>query len=128
VANSLALGTSPIVRALVDPEGGMADIRALDGVSFTQWFTSHGGSMNSIRRMWDPIGEPIHPLPAPVPRRAALPAWREGWLDAPCAQQTGVAAGGGPRAYSRVLLRRSTRQAALARPLDRLFFPHIQVS
>ncbi|GLC33044.1 hypothetical protein PLESTB_000377000 [Pleodorina starrii] len=55
VANSLALGTSPIVRALVDPEGGMQDIRDLDGISFTQWFTSHGGSMNSIKRMWDPI-------------------------------------------------------------------------
>ncbi|GIL92895.1 hypothetical protein Vretimale_14794 [Volvox reticuliferus] len=55
VANSLALGTSPIVRALIDPEGGMKDIRDLDGISFTQWFTSHGGSMNSIKRMWDPI-------------------------------------------------------------------------
>ncbi|PNW80358.1 hypothetical protein CHLRE_07g314150v5 [Chlamydomonas reinhardtii] len=55
LANSLALGTSPIVRSLVDPEGGMRDIRALDGISFTEWFTSHGGSMNSIKRMWDPI-------------------------------------------------------------------------
>ncbi|EFJ44652.1 hypothetical protein VOLCADRAFT_95071 [Volvox carteri f. nagariensis] len=55
VANSLALGTSPIVRALIDPEGGMKDIRDLDGISFTEWFTSHGGSMNSIKRMWDPI-------------------------------------------------------------------------
>lgn len=34
----------------------MQDIRDLDGISFTQWFTSHGGSMNSIKRMWDPIG------------------------------------------------------------------------
>ncbi|GFR47143.1 hypothetical protein Agub_g8833 [Astrephomene gubernaculifera] len=55
VANSLALGTSPIVRALIDPEGGMRDIRDLDGVSFTDWFLSHGGSRNSIKRMWDPI-------------------------------------------------------------------------
>ena len=54
-ANSLALGTSPIVRALVDPEGGMRSVRALDNVSFTQWFKSHGGSEGSIRRMWDPI-------------------------------------------------------------------------
>ena len=43
-ANSLALGTSPIVRALVDPEGGMRDVRTLDNVSFTKWFKSHGGS------------------------------------------------------------------------------------
>lgn len=35
VANSLALGTSPIVRSLFDPEGGMRDVRALDSVSFT---------------------------------------------------------------------------------------------
>lgn len=35
----------------------MKDIRALDNVSFTEWFTSHGGSMQSIKRMWDPIGE-----------------------------------------------------------------------
>jgi zeta-carotene desaturase len=57
LANSLALGTSPIVRALFDPEGGMQDIRALDNISFTDWFISHGGSMQSIKRMWDPIGE-----------------------------------------------------------------------
>ena len=52
LANSLALGTSPIVRSLVDPEGGMADIRALDGISFADWFKSHGGSQASIERMW----------------------------------------------------------------------------
>ena len=57
-ANSLALGTSPVVRALFDPEGGMRSVRALDNVSFTEWFTSHGGSRESIRRMWDPIGVP----------------------------------------------------------------------
>lgn len=54
-ANALALGTSPIVRALVDPEGGMRDIRALDGISFSDWFQGHGGSRESIKRMWDPI-------------------------------------------------------------------------
>lgn len=54
-ANALALGTSPIVRALLDPEGGMASVRDLDNISFTEWFTSKGGSMNSIKRMWDPI-------------------------------------------------------------------------
>ncbi|KAK9915937.1 hypothetical protein WJX75_006203 [Coccomyxa subellipsoidea] len=55
VANSLALGTSPVVRALFDPEGGMRDVRALDSVSFTQWFKSHGGSQASIDRMWNPV-------------------------------------------------------------------------
>lgn len=55
VANSLALGTSPIVRSLFDPEGGMRDVRALDNVSFSDWFKSHGGSQASIDRMWDPI-------------------------------------------------------------------------
>ena len=52
VANSLALGTSPIVRALFDPEGGMRDVRALDAVSFSDWFKRHGGSQASIDRMW----------------------------------------------------------------------------
>ncbi|PSC76062.1 zeta-carotene desaturase [Micractinium conductrix] len=55
VANSLALGTSPVVRSLFDPEGGMRDVRALDSISFTDWFKSHGGSQASIDRMWDPI-------------------------------------------------------------------------
>ena len=55
LANSVALGTSPIVRALIDPEGGMEDIRNLDGVSFSDWFKSHGGSQASIDRMWNPI-------------------------------------------------------------------------
>ncbi len=52
VANSLALGTSPVVRALFDPEGGMRDVRSLDSVSFTDWFKGHGGSQGSIDRMW----------------------------------------------------------------------------
>ncbi|CAL5218693.1 g403 [Coccomyxa viridis] len=55
VQNSLALGTSPVVRALVDPEGGMRDVRALDKISFTDWFKSHGGSQGSIDRMWNPV-------------------------------------------------------------------------
>lgn len=55
-ANSLALGTSPVVRALIDPEGGMQAVRNLDNVSFADWFRSHGGSQGSIDRMWDPIG------------------------------------------------------------------------
>ncbi|MEB3271190.1 MAG: 9,9'-di-cis-zeta-carotene desaturase [Synechococcus sp.] len=53
--NALALGTSPIVRGLVDYEGAMKVIRALDRISFQQWFLGHGGSMQSIRRMWNPI-------------------------------------------------------------------------
>lgn len=55
LSNALALGTSPVVRAVIDPEGGMRDVRALDGISFADWFTSHGGSEESIRKMWDPI-------------------------------------------------------------------------
>lgn len=52
----MALGTSPVVRALFDPEGGMRDVRALDRVSFTDWFKSHGGSQGSIDRMWCATG------------------------------------------------------------------------
>ena len=54
-ANSLALGTSPIVRALIDPKGAMKTIRDLDRISFANWFRSHGGNDGSLKRMWDPI-------------------------------------------------------------------------
>ncbi|WP_338430602.1 9,9'-di-cis-zeta-carotene desaturase [Synechococcus elongatus] len=53
--NALALGTSPLVRGLVDYEGAMKTIRALDRVSFADWFRSHGGSNGSLKRMWNPI-------------------------------------------------------------------------
>jgi len=53
--NALALGTSPIVRGLVDYEGAMKNIRALDRISFKEWFLNHGGSERSLERMWDPI-------------------------------------------------------------------------
>ena len=53
--NALALGTSPIVRGLVDYEGAMKIIRELDSISFKRWFLNHGGSNKSIERMWDPI-------------------------------------------------------------------------
>lgn len=53
--NAIALGTSPVVRGLVDFEGAMKTIRALDKISFTDWFKSHGGSQGSIERMWNPI-------------------------------------------------------------------------
>eukprot|EP00250_Pteridium_aquilinum_P016897 c23349_g1_i1 orf=326-2140(-) len=53
--NAIALATSPVVRALVDPDGAMRDIRDLDKVSFSEWFMSHGGTRMSINRMWDPV-------------------------------------------------------------------------
>jgi len=53
--NALALGTSPIVRGLLDYEGAMAVIRELDRVSFRDWFVGHGGSEYSIEWMWNPI-------------------------------------------------------------------------
>ncbi|MGV0023420.1 9,9'-di-cis-zeta-carotene desaturase [Phormidesmis priestleyi] len=53
--NALALGTSPIVPGLVNFDFAMKLIRDLDGISFADWFRSHGGSQNSLTRMWDPI-------------------------------------------------------------------------
>ena len=53
--NALALGTSPIVRGLVDYEGAMTTIRELDRISFKEWFVNHGGSLRSLEKMWDPI-------------------------------------------------------------------------
>lgn len=53
--NALRLGTSPIVRALFDFDGGMDMVRDLDDITFTEWFTQLGGSRGSIERMWDPI-------------------------------------------------------------------------
>lgn len=55
LANSLALGTSPIVRGLVDFEGAMKTIRNLDSISFADWFRQHGGNDGSLQRMWNPI-------------------------------------------------------------------------
>lgn len=53
--NAIALGSSTIVRGLVDFEGSMKTIRSLDKISFADWFRSHGGSNGSIKRMWNPI-------------------------------------------------------------------------
>ncbi|KAG6427277.1 hypothetical protein SASPL_111519 [Salvia splendens] len=55
--NALALALSPVVRALVDPDGAMRDIRDLDNVriSFSDWFMSKGGTRKSIQKMWDPV-------------------------------------------------------------------------
>jgi zeta-carotene desaturase len=53
--NAVRLGTSPIVRALVDFDGGMDMVRDLDNISFTEWFTQLGGKRGSLDRMWDAI-------------------------------------------------------------------------
>jgi zeta-carotene desaturase len=53
--NAIALGTSPIVPGLVNYDAAMKLIRNLDGISFADWFRRHGGSQNSLKRMWDPI-------------------------------------------------------------------------
>jgi zeta-carotene desaturase len=53
--NAVRLGISPIVRALVDFDGGMDMVRELDDISFTQWFTQLGGKRGSLDRMWDAI-------------------------------------------------------------------------
>lgn len=55
IANSLALGTSPIVRGLIDFHGAMRQIRNLDSISFADWFRKHGGNQGSLDKMWNPI-------------------------------------------------------------------------
>ena len=55
IQNSIALGTSPIVRGLIDFDGAMKTIRNLDKISFADWFRSHGGNQNSLKRLWNPI-------------------------------------------------------------------------
>jgi zeta-carotene desaturase len=51
--NAVRLGTSPIVRALIDFDGSMDMVCELDDISFTEWFTQLGGSHGSIDHMWD---------------------------------------------------------------------------
>lgn len=53
--NAVRLGTSPIVRALVDFDGGMDMVRELDDITFTEWFQQLGGKRGSLDRMWDAI-------------------------------------------------------------------------
>ncbi|KAJ3679133.1 hypothetical protein LUZ60_017144 [Juncus effusus] len=53
--NAVALALSPVVRALVDPDGALQQIRDLDNVSFSDWFMSKGGTRTSITKMWDPV-------------------------------------------------------------------------
>ncbi|MGK7938945.1 MAG: 9,9'-di-cis-zeta-carotene desaturase [Crocosphaera sp.] len=55
MANSLALGTSPLVPGLLNFEGAMKTIRDLDSISFADWFRQHGGNNGSLQRMWNPI-------------------------------------------------------------------------
>ncbi|CAN0451492.1 unnamed protein product [Ascophyllum nodosum] len=55
MANALALGTSPIVKALINFDAAMEDVRALDSITFSEWFEGKGGSRGSIDRLWDPI-------------------------------------------------------------------------
>ncbi|MCC3531258.1 MAG: 9,9'-di-cis-zeta-carotene desaturase [Microcoleus sp. PH2017_22_RUC_O_B] len=55
IQNAIALGTSPIVRGLIDFDGAMKTIRNLDKISFADWFRSQGGNQNSLKRMWNPI-------------------------------------------------------------------------
>lgn len=53
--NAIALGTSPLIQGLVDYQGAMEQIRALDRISFADWFRRHGGSEGSLKRLWNPI-------------------------------------------------------------------------
>ncbi|GLT90537.1 hypothetical protein SLE2022_084640 [Rubroshorea leprosula] len=53
--NALALTLCPVVKALVNPDGAMNDIRNLDNISFSDWFLSEGGTHASIQGMWDPV-------------------------------------------------------------------------
>ena len=55
IQNAIALGTSPLIRGLVDFNGAMKTIRDLDHISFADWFRQHGGSNGSLKRMWNPI-------------------------------------------------------------------------
>jgi len=43
------------VPGLLNYNFAMKQIRALDGISFADWFRKHGGSQNSLKRMWDAI-------------------------------------------------------------------------
>ncbi|KAG8648156.1 hypothetical protein MANES_09G155801v8 [Manihot esculenta] len=42
--NAVALALSPVVKALVSPDGAMKDIRNLDSISFSDWLLSKGGT------------------------------------------------------------------------------------
>lgn len=44
--NAVALALSPVVKALVNPDGAMKDIRDLDSVRTLSFLSSHTGSYN----------------------------------------------------------------------------------
>jgi uncharacterized protein with NAD-binding domain and iron-sulfur cluster len=50
-----SLLSSLFVQALLNFDAAMEDVRALDNISFSEWFEGKGGSRGSIKRMWDPI-------------------------------------------------------------------------
>ena len=52
---AIAIGRSPLIRGLVDHVGAMKEIRALDNISFKDWFLGKGGSQASLDLMWDAI-------------------------------------------------------------------------
>jgi zeta-carotene desaturase len=53
--NAVALARSPLIRGLLDHGGAMREIRALDGISFRDWFLKMGGTQRSLELMWDAI-------------------------------------------------------------------------
>ncbi|BBC25331.1 9,9'-di-cis-zeta-carotene desaturase [Pseudanabaena sp. ABRG5-3] len=55
IQNVIAIGRSPLIRGLVDHVGAMKEIRALDNISFKDWFLGMGGSQASLDLMWDAI-------------------------------------------------------------------------
>jgi len=55
IQNAIAIGRSPLIRGLVDHVGAMKEIRALDNISFKDWFLGMGGSQASLDLMWDAI-------------------------------------------------------------------------
>jgi zeta-carotene desaturase len=52
---AIALGTSPVLPGLINYDLAMKWIRNLDGISFADWLRNHGGSQQSLKRLWDPI-------------------------------------------------------------------------
>eukprot|EP01084_Bolivina_argentea_P222619 376762_1 len=53
--NAVALAQSPVVKALLNFDDAMKDIRELDNMSFTYWFLSKGGTRGAITHLWDAI-------------------------------------------------------------------------
>jgi len=74
--NAVRLGTSPIVRALVDFDGGMDMVRDLDDITFSEWFLRYGHlsflgfhkpsapTLNSKLYTLYPLPSTLYPLPS----------------------------------------------------------------